>query len=306
MPATIFDNNHPFLPHKDLLSYEEIARLVRVFAGLGTRKVRITGGEPLIRRELPRLIEQLAETDGVDDIALTTNGVLLPQLAAPLRQAGLNRITVSLDALNDEIFQQINDRGISVQRVLDGIAAAEQAGFTALKINMVVQRGVNEDQVVPMAEHFMGTGHILRFIEFMDVGNTNGWQMDRVVSAREILSSLRERYKVGPADRHHASDVARRYTTADGTTEFGIISSVTQPFCGACSRARISSKGELFTCLFANHGTDLRRLLRSGATDSEVREAVRGVWSQRIDQYSEQRTAETAQHPKVEMSYIGG
>jgi len=306
MPAAVFDKDHAFLPHQDLLTYEEITRLVRVFAGQGTRKIRFTGGEPLIRRELQRLIGMVAAVPGIEDIALTTNGVLLPQHAASLRDAGLRRVTISLDALDETLFQAINGRGISVQKVLDGIAAATDAGFESIKINMVVQRGINESQVLPMAEYFLRHGHTLRFIEYMDVGNTNGWAMDRVVPAQEILLLLRQQFSLTEVPRHHHSDVARRFQQTDGPGEIGLITSVTQPFCGACSRARISSKGELFTCLFAQHGTDLRALIRSGLSDERIEQAIQGVWSRRSDQYSVERTTQEANQAKVEMSYIGG
>jgi cyclic pyranopterin phosphate synthase len=307
MPATIFDANHPFLPAQELLTYEEIARLTRIFAGLGARKLRITGGEPLVRKELPKLVAQLAAIEGIDDLALTTNGLLLPHLAAPLRDAGLHRITVSLDALDNTVFQAINGRDIAVERVLAGIDAAEVAGFDTLKINVVVQRGINEDQILPLASHFRGSGHIVRFIEFMDVGNTNSWRLNRVVPAKDIVATIDHAHPLEALSRHHHSDVAQRYRYADGSGEIGIISSVTQPFCGDCSRARLSSKGELFTCLFASQGSDLRTALRSKATDAEIRALIEGIWSPRSDRYSEERTAHTpTDRSKVEMSYIGG
>ncbi len=309
MPAEIFDKDHAFLPRGEILSYEEIVRLARIFVGLGVKKLRITGGEPTLRRDLPGLIAQLRAIEGVEDVALTTNGLLLTKLATHLRAAGLDRLTVSLDSLDDAIFGRINGRGVHVQAVLDGIAAAEAAGFERLKINMVVQRSVNDHEVVSMAKHFKNTGHIVRFIEFMDVGTTNGWRMDLVVPARDVIARIGAEMPLEPIDPNYRGEVAARYRYKDGMGEIGIISSVTVPFCGTCNRARLSAKGELFTCLFAGRGNDLRALLRNGTSDAGIEAAVRTIWTKRDDRYSEIRTALTAGgagSKRVEMSYIGG
>lgn len=307
MPKQVFDAAYQFLPSNELLSYEEIARVVRVFAAFGTRKLRITGGEPLIRRELPTLVEMLSSIDGIDDIALTTNGLLLPRYAAALKQAGLGRLTVSLDALDDEVFKAINGRDVSVTQVLDGIEAATAVGFDSIKINCVVQRGQNDDQLLDLARHFRGTGHILRFIEFMDVGNTNGWKLDRVVSGAEILETIGKQFPLEPVASLHPSDVAKRFSYADGQGEIGVITSVSSPFCGACTRARLSARGELYTCLFSSSGSDLRGLIRSGVSDDELAAQVQMIWKGRTDRYSEIRGEATEfTGPRVEMSYIGG
>jgi cyclic pyranopterin phosphate synthase len=292
-----------------LLSLEEIARTVGVFAQLGVRTVRITGGEPLVRRNVEHLIELLAAIERPDggrlELALTTNGSALAEKAAALTAAGLNRVTVSLDSLDDASFRAMNDVDFPVQRVLDGIDAAAAAGLP-VKVNAVVKRGVNEAAVVELAEHFRGTGHVLRFIEFMDVGTTNGWQLEDVVTADEIAKRIGERWPLEPVALESPDATARRFRYADGAGEIGVIASVTKPFCGACSRARISAEGRLYTCLFAARGHDLRAPLRSGATDEELAGMLRDVWSRRTDRYSELRTAETAAKAKVEMSYIGG
>jgi GTP 3',8-cyclase len=305
MPKEVFGRDHPFLPRAELLSFEELERVARIFAGLGVEKIRITGGEPLLRRDLEQLIERLARVDGLD-LTLTTNGALLPQKAAALAGAGLRRVTVSLDSLDDAVFRAMNDVDFPVQRVLEGIDAAAAAGLP-VKVNAVVKRGLNEGQIVPLARRFRGTGHVLRFIEYMDVGATNGWRLDDVVPAAEILEAVGAEYPLEPVAASYRGEVARRYRYVDGAGEIGVIASVTQPFCGDCTRARISAEGRLYTCLFAVRGHDLRELLRSGASDEEIRETVGAIWNRRADRYSELRTERTAAlRAKVEMSYIGG
>jgi GTP 3',8-cyclase len=305
MPKEVFGRDYAFLERSQLLTFEEIARVARVFAGLGVRTVRITGGEPLVRKDVERLIAQLREIPGLE-LALTTNGTLLPQKAEALKQAGLDRVTVSLDSVDDTTFRAMNDVDFPVQKVLDGIDAAAAAGMR-VKVNAVVKRGVNDgEQLTAIAERFRGTGHTLRFIEYMDVGHTNGWVLDDVVPADEIVTTIDARWPLEPAGDERADETARRYRYRDGAGEIGVIASVTKPFCGGCSRARISAEGKLYTCLFAVKGTDLRAPLRLGATDRELDELLRGVWRVRADRYSELRTAETAALPKVEMSYIGG
>lgn len=307
MPAEVFGPDYKFLPRGEILDYEELARLARVFAALGVSKLRITGGEPLLRRDLPDLIEMLAETPGIEDIALTTNGILLPKLAERLKAAGLHRVTVSLDSLDDETFGQLNGRGTKVRPVLAGIEAAEEAGLGPVKVNMVVQRGVNDKDILPMAEHFRRhPTRVLRFIEFMDVGNSNGWRMDKVVPSREIWQLIGLRWPLESAEPNYAGEVARRWRYKDGQGEIGFISSVTNTFCGDCSRARLSARGELYTCLFASVGTDLRALLRAGKTDAELVELVGAVWKRRDDRYSEIRNENTVGIKKAEMSYLGG
>ena len=308
MPAEIFDNDFPFLSRSEILSYEEIRRLAQISTKLGVEKIRITGGEPLLRKDLPELIKMLRKIDGVKDIALTTNGTLLPQMAKPLHEAGLNRLTLSLDSLNDKTFGEINGRNVNVSTVLEGIAAAEKAGFESIKMNTVIMRGVNDSEIADMARHFKDSKHILRFIEFMDVGNTNGWRLDKVVSANEILSKIDSQMPVEAIDPNYAGEVATRYKYKDGIGEVGIISSVTKPFCGACNRARISARGELFTCLFAGKGYDLRSLIRSETDDGEIEKTMRDIWTKRADRYSELRTELTDRddRKRVEMSHIGG
>jgi cyclic pyranopterin phosphate synthase len=303
MPKEIYGRDYRFLDRRELLSFEEITRVARVFVAAGVTKLRITGGEPLVRRELERLIAQLAEL-GVD-LTLTTNGSLLPQKAQALADAGLRRITVSLDSLDDAIFRALNDVDFSVERVLDGIEAASAAGLP-VKVNAVIKRGVNDDQVVPLAAFFRERGHTLRFIEYMDVGHTNGWRLDDVVPAREIVDQLDAAFGVEPQDPGYRGEVAQRWRYRDGSGEVGVIASVTQPFCGDCTRARLSAEGKLFTCLFAVRGHDLRALIRSGSSDEELESALRTVWSGRADRYSDLRSAATVDLPKVEMSYIGG
>jgi cyclic pyranopterin phosphate synthase len=305
MPKEVFGHEYRFLPRRELLTFEEIERVARAFVDNGVRKLRITGGEPLLRRDLEHLLASLVAIDGELDVTLTTNGALLPQKARALADAGLRRITVSLDSLDDEIFRAMNDVDFPVARVLAGIDAAAAAGLR-VKVNVVVKRGLNEDSVVEMARHFRGTGHILRFIEFMDVGATNGWRMDDVVTAKEIIERIDAEFPLEPAEANYRGEVAKRWRYKDGAGEVGIIASVTQSFCGDCSRARLSAEGKLYTCLFAVRGHDLRALLRDGSSDELVAEAVRAIWERRADRYSDLRSAGTAGLPKVEMSYIGG
>jgi GTP 3',8-cyclase len=304
MPKEVFGHDYTFLDRRELLSFEEIARIVRVFASLGVRTVRLTGGEPLVRRDVERLIEQLA---GIPDLelALTTNGALLPQKAQALADAGLSRVTVSLDSVDDVQFRALNDVDFPVDRVLEGIDAAAAAGLP-VKVNAVVKRGANDDGIVALAERFRGTGHVLRFIEYMDVGHTNGWKLDDVVSADEIVGRINAVWPLEPVASASADSTSLRWRYADGAGEIGVIASVTKPFCGGCSRARLSAEGRLYTCLFALRGHDLRAPLRAGATDGELTDTLRAIWTKRTDRYSELRTAETAALPKVEMSYIGG
>jgi cyclic pyranopterin phosphate synthase len=303
MPKEVYGRDYRFMDRRELLTFEEITRVARTFVSLGTQKLRITGGEPLVRRDLERLIAQLAELDV--ELTLTTNASLLSAKAQSLADAGLNRITVSLDALDDATFRALNDVDFSVERVLAGIDAAAAAGLP-VKVNAVVKRGANEDQIVPMAAFFRERGHTLRFIEFMDVGHTNGWRLDAVVPAAEIVAMLDEAFGVEPVDAAYRGEVAQRWRYRDGRGEVGVIASVTQPFCGDCTRARISAEGKLFTCLFAVRGNDLRALIRGGASDDELAAAVRGIWSGRTDRYSDLRSAATSGLDKVEMSYIGG
>ena len=306
MPREAYGRDHAFLPRAELLTFEEIARLAGIFTRLGVEKVRLTGGEPLVRRDLPVLVALLAAVPGIRDLTLTTNGVLLADQADALAAAGLRRVTVSLDADDDDTFMRMNDSGVPVARVLAGIEAAEAAGLGPIKINMVVKQGWNEHAVLPMARRFRGTGRVLRFIEYMDVGHTNGWRLDEVVTADEILSTIGAEYPLEPMPPTHAGEVAERYRYTDGAGEIGIIASVSRPFCGDCSRARLSADGQLYTCLFATAGHDLRALLRGGATDAEVDADLRRAWGARTDRYSELRSAATLDLPKVEMSYIGG
>jgi cyclic pyranopterin phosphate synthase len=303
MPKEVYGRDHRFMDRKELLTFEEIERVAAAFVQAGVRKIRITGGEPLVRRDLERLVAMLSALDV--DLTLTTNASLLPQKAHLLAEAGLNRITVSLDSLDDAQFRALNDVDFPVGRVLEGIDAAVDAGLP-VKVNAVIKRGVNEDQIVPMAAFFREHGQTLRFIEYMDVGNTNGWRLDDVVSAKEIVAALDKEFGVEAIVPGYRGEVARRWRYRDGKGEVGVIASVTQPFCGDCTRARISAEGKLFTCLFAIRGNDLRALLRSGASDSDVEAAIRRVWSGRRDRYSELRSQNTVDLPKVEMSYIGG
>jgi len=304
MPKEVFGRDYAFLDRRELLSFEEIERVVRVFAGLGVRTVRITGGEPLVRRDLERLVELLAAIPGLE-LALTTNGALLPQKAEALARAGLDRVTVSLDSVDEETFRALNDADFPVERVLEGIDAAAAAGLP-VKVNAVVKRGANDDGIVDLAARFRGTGHVLRFIEYMDVGHTNGWRLDDVVPAAEVVERIGAVWPLEPVAPARADETARRYRYCDGAGEIGVIASVTQPFCAGCTRARLSAEGRLHTCLFALRGHDLRAPLRSGVSDEQLAETIRGIWTRRTDRYSELRTAETAALPKVEMSYLGG
>jgi len=306
MPKELFGGDFAFLPRAELLSFEEILRLTRLFADQGVTKVRLTGGEPLLRRDLPRLVEMLAGLDGISDIALTTNGSMLPAQARTLADAGLTRITVSLDALDDEVFGTMNDVGFPVARVLEGIDAAADAGLAPVKVNMVVKRGVNDHCLLPMADYFRRHGHTLRFIEYMDVGSTNHWTPDEVVPAAEILSTIDASWALEPLAPSYPGEVAQRHSYRDGAGEIGLIASVTQPFCGHCTRARLSAEGKLYTCLFASNGHDLRALLRDGASDQDIARQLTSIWSDRADRYSEARTSASTRQPKIEMSYIGG
>lgn len=307
MPREIFGSHYPFLPRRALLSFEEIVRLVRLFAARGVTKIRLTGGEPLLRRDLPTLVGQLAEVPGIEDIALTTNGALLDgAMARALADAGLKRVTVSLDALDDQIFKALNDVAFPVDRVLQAIDHAASAGLHPVKVNAVIKRGLNDGEIVPLAAHFRDSGHIVRFIEYMDVGTSNGWCLDHVVSAREIVRRLHAQWPLEAIPPHYPGEVANRWRYRDGKGEIGVIASVTQPFCGGCTRLRLSAEGSLYTCLFAGRGFDLRELLRSGAPDGDIAQAVDTLWQHRRDRYSEQRGQNTAPTRKVEMSYIGG
>ena len=307
MPKEVFGRDYQFLSRADLLTFEEITRLARVFVNLGVSKVRLTGGEPTLRRDFEKLVEMLASIEGLDDIAMTTNGSLLTlEKAKALKAAGLKRVTVSLDSLDEATFQSMNDVGFPAAKVLEAIDNATSAGLTPVKVDMVVKRGVNDHDIIDMARHFRGTGHILRFIEYMDVGTTNGWRMDDVVSAKEILDTLSTEWEMEPVDPNYFGEVAERYRYKDGAGEVGIIASVTIPFCSACTRARLSADGELYTCLFGVKGHDLRKLLRDGSSDGQIEEAVRSIWGLRSDRYSEIRSEDTIPLEKVEMSRIGG
>lgn len=305
MPREFFGPNHAFLERDDLLTYEEIDLLTRVFVQLGVVKVRITGGEPLLRRELPQLISRLACLREISDLTVTTNGLLLAGNAAELKRAGLHRVTVSLDSLDPVQFAAMNGVGAQVQDVLEGIQEAVRVGLDPVKINAVIQRGVNETAILELVERFRGTGCIVRFIEYMDVGTTNGWRPGDVVGVREIVSTIAARYPLTPLEPNYPGEVARRWTLEDGS-EIGVIASVTQPFCGGCTRARLSPEGRLFTCLFGSDGFDLRSLLRSGAGAASIRRAVEQVWGSRADRYSEQRARLSDAGGRVEMSHIGG
>jgi GTP 3',8-cyclase len=306
MPKEVFGRSYTFLPRAEILSFEEITRVVAAAASLGVTKVRLTGGEPLLRRDLDTLVAMLAEVDGITDLALTTNGALLAGKASGLRAAGLARVTVSLDSLDEAVFAAMNDVGVPLGRVLDGIAAAVDAGFRPVKLNTVVKRGVNDDGLVELARFAREHGLIARFIEYMDVGTTNGWRLDDVVPAAEIVRRIGAALPLEPAEADYRGEVARRWRYRDGSGEVGVIASVTQPFCSDCTRARLSTDGKLYTCLFAGAGHDLRALLRAGASDQELRGALAGIWAGRADRYSEQRTTLTAPTRRIEMSYIGG
>jgi cyclic pyranopterin phosphate synthase len=305
MPENAFGRDHVFLGHDEVLRFEETARLAQLFASLGVRKIRLTGGEPLLRKNIERLIEMLAAIDGID-LTLTTNASMLARRAQSLRNAGLQRITISLDAIDDATYRRMNDVNFPIARVLEGIDAAARAGFTQIKINSVVKRGVNENAILPLARHFKGSGHIVRFIEFMDVGATNGWRMDDVVSAAEIVHTINSEYPLEPVDPNYQGEVAERWRFKDGSGEIGVISSVTQAFCCDCTRMRLSTNGQLFSCLFADRGYDIRALLRSGADDDALIRAIAALWQNRDDNYSEIRTANTPRSKRIEMSYIGG
>jgi cyclic pyranopterin phosphate synthase len=305
MPRSVFGSDYPFLPRKELLSFEEISRIAHIFAARGVRKIRITGGEPLLRKHVENLIAQLARIPEIE-LTLTTNGVLLPKMAQVLRDSGLHRVTVSLDAIDDTTFRMMNDADYPVSAVLKGIDAAASAGLGPIKINMVVKRGANDQGVIDMARHFRGSGHILRFIEFMDVGSSNGWEMSAVVPSREIIERIDQVFPLEQVDPNYTGEVAERWRYRDGSGEIGVISSVTQAFCSTCTRIRLSTEGKLYTCLFAQSGHDLRELLRSGASDADLDQAIATIWQGRDDRYSEIRTANTAALRKIEMSYIGG
>ncbi len=306
MPEDKYHKNFEFLGTSQRLSFEEILRLTRIFTGMGVRKLRLTGGEPLLRTNLPDLIGDLSRIEQIEDIALTTNGVLLAQQASALKAAGLHRVTVSLDALDDKAFAVMSGGRGNKDRVLEGIEEAIAAGLTPIKINTVLQRGVNEDEALKLVRHFRGTGVIVRFIEYMDVGTINHWQLSETISSRELVEKIRAEWPIQPVARNYHGEVAVRYQFDDGQGELGFVSSVTDPFCGACTRARLSSDGRLFTCLFASEGLDLRTPLRAGASDEDLQAMIRGCWQDREDRYSEQRADQTNSRKKVEMYYIGG
>ncbi|MEE9298925.1 MAG: GTP 3',8-cyclase MoaA [Acidimicrobiia bacterium] len=306
MPKQVFGPGYRFLPRSDLLTFEEITRVAQVASALGATRIRLTGGEPLLRRELETLVAALRRLDDIDEVTLTTNGSLLARKASVLAEAGLDRVTVSLDSLDDATFGAMNDVGYRVASVLEAIDAANDAGLTPVKVNVLVKRGVNDDEVIEMADHFRGTGHIVRFIEYMDVGNTNGWRMDDVVPAAEIIRQIDHAWPLEAVPPAHSGEVATRYRYRDGAGEIGVIASVTAPFCGNCSRLRLSAEGSLYTCLFATGGHDLRELLRSGGSDADLAALIGAVWKGREDRYSELRSSETAGWQRIEMSYIGG
>ncbi|MBE2269226.1 MAG: GTP 3',8-cyclase MoaA [Anaerolinea sp.] len=306
MPADVFHDEFKFLHHDQILRYEEITRLARIAVGLGVVKLRITGGEPLVRRDLDQLIAQLTSISGVEDIAMTTNGFLLEKMAQPLKDAGLARVTISLDSLDNDVFRRMNGDKADVAPVLAGIRAAEQAGLTPIKVNAVVQRGVNDHTMVDLARFCKDNGYVLRFIEFMDVGTRNGWKLDQVVPAKEIIERIDAALPLERVEGNYYGEVAERHRYRDGGGEIGVIASVTQPFCGTCTRLRLSADGRIYTCLFALRGTSLRDPMRAGATDDELATLFAGVWSKRKDRYSEIRTEETAANKKIEMNYIGG
>lgn len=306
MPRSVFNEAYKFLPHEELLTFEEIVRLAKIFRGHGVEKIRLTGGEPLLRHGIDKLVAMLAGALPDVDLTLTTNGSALKAHAQALKAAGLNRVTVSLDSLDDATFRAMNDADFPVARVLEAIDAAGAAGLAPVKINMVVKRGINDGHVTEMARYFKDSGNIVRFIEYMDVGATNGWKMDDVVPSAEIVRRIGEVFPCEPANANYSGEVAKRWRYRDGVGEFGVISSVTEAFCAGCTRARLSTDGTLYTCLFAERGYDLKAMLRSGRSDEEIHNAVAAIWRRREDNYSERRTAETAKQRKVEMSYIGG
>jgi cyclic pyranopterin phosphate synthase len=305
MPKEIFGSDYPYLPHREVLTFEEIARLARLFVGHGVKKIRLTGGEPLVRKDVHVLVKMLAEVPDLD-LTLTTNGALLAKQAQALKDAGLKRITVSLDSLDDAVFKAMNDVDFPVAKVLEGMDTAALVGLEPIKVNMVVKRGVNQSSILPMARFFREKGYILRFIEYMDVGHTNGWRMDDVVSSKEIVEIISADMPLEPVDPNYKGEVAERWKYQDGGGEIGVVSSVTQAFCRDCNRARISAEGKLYTCLFAVKGHDLKALVRSGATDEEISETISRIWGKRTDRYSELRSENTIALPKVEMSHIGG
>jgi cyclic pyranopterin phosphate synthase len=306
MPREVFDADYKFLPHAEILTFEEIVRMARIFHAHGTQKIRLTGGEPLLRKGIDRLVAMLREALPEVDLTLTTNGSALKAQAKALRAAGLDRITVSLDSLDEATFRAMNDADFPVAKVLEGLEAAADAGLAPIKVNMVVKRGVNDHQVVDMARHFRGSGHIVRYIEYMDVGSTNGWRMDDVIASAEIVRRIAAQFPLEPAEANYRGEVAERWRYRDGGGEIGVISSVTEAFCSTCTRARLSTDGHLYTCLFAQRGYDLKRMLRSGADDAAISNAIAVIWQGRDDRYSEIRTTETARSRKVEMSFIGG
>lgn len=306
MPKEIFGPDYAFLPESELLSFDEITRLARAFAKLGVNKIRLTGGEPLMRRDLPELVDVLTKIEGIDDIALTTNGIFLKRDAKKLKEAGLDRVNISLDAIEDDVFKQINGRGVGTLPVLKGIEAAQAAGLK-IKLNMVVKKGMNEDQIIPMVEHFRNSGIILRFIEFMDVGNHNGWDYQSVITKKDIIELIHEKYPLKAVDENYYGEVASRYQFEDGAGEIGVISSVSDSFCGTCSRMRLSADGKLYTCLFASSGFDIKAKIRQGLTEEGLLEELTSLWGKRKDRYSEERaTLSAEEREKIEMSYIGG
>ncbi len=306
MPREVFDHEWVYLSHADLLTFEEVDRVATAAAGLGVTKIRLTGGEPLLRRDVHRLVGMLARIDGIDDLALTTNASTLARRAQQLKEAGLNRLTISLDSIDEAVFRAMNDADFPVSAVLEAIDVAAEVGLGPVKINAVVKRGVNDHTVADLAGHFRGTGHIVRFIEYMDVGMSNGWRLDDVVSAAEIVATIDARWPLIAVPPSYPGEVATRFEYRDGAGEIGVIGSVTQPFCGSCTRLRLSAEGRLYTCLFAGDGLDLRTPLRSGATDDELAALMAATWRQRADRYSEIRSAATPGWQRVEMSYIGG
>jgi cyclic pyranopterin phosphate synthase len=305
MPKTVFGRDYPFLPRAELLSFEEITRIARLFAARGVQKLRLTGGEPLLRHGVEKLIELLAAIPDLE-VTLTTNGSLLQQKATALAAAGLQRVTVSLDALDDAVFKRMNDADYPVGKVLAGIEAAAAAGMVPVKVNMVVKRGANDHEIIPLARHFRNSGHILRFIEYMDVGSSNGWRLDEVVPSAEVLCRISEAFPLEPIDPNYPGEVAERWRYKDGAGEIGVISSVTRAFCDSCTRIRLSTEGQLYTCLFASEGHDLRALLRAGADDAALDARIADIWHRRVDRYSQLRMAATPGLKKIEMSYIGG
>ena len=309
MPAEIYGEAYEFLPRADILTFEELTRLVRIFAELGIEKLRVTGGEPLLRNDLPQLLGMLTDIAGIDDLTLTTNGYLLSQFAQPLKDAGLQRITISLDSLDEEVFKAMNGRGFTTEKVLEAIETASEVGLSPIKINCVVQKNVNDHTIVDLARHFKGTGHIVRYIEYMDVGNRNGWRSEHVVPADEIIAKIDAEMPLEPVASNYQGEVATRYRYKDGSGEIGFIASVTKPFCGDCTRIRLSTDGKIYTCLFAGEGVSLRDPMRSGADDNELRDLITGIWTVRSDRYSEERAASPngeGTSRKIEMYQIGG